>query len=192
MKLPSLFEQLRKAAARCCNRLGIKHQQIAKPSRHLEFSHPDMEAVRVFTKQCSDSHSIHPRLILNFDQVCSTHFEHCRNAVFKDPAKQGVRPNLASRSTNKLVEAVEEAMGRSVRGSLEHTEYVPKPPQVNADACMNPVDYFLNCRTTTTLSWVDGEMGCAFVTAASGALPMKLVESINHELKGDSWKNLGI
>ena len=83
-------------------------------------------------------------------------------------------------------------MGNAVEGELGQSEYVPKAPQINADACMNPVDYFRMCRTTTTLSWVDGEMGCAYVTASSGSLAAKVVDSINRELKGDSWKNLDI
>ena len=80
---------LRSCARRLCAKLGIKTSKVTKPAKHLDFSQPDMEKVRLYVRTCSAQHGVHPRLIANFDQVYSSHLEHAKSTLHKRQCDQG-------------------------------------------------------------------------------------------------------
>ena len=196
------FSSLRKAAARMCSRLGIKKQALVKPSRHLDFSHPDMEAVRFFVQNCAQTHGVHPRMLCNFDQVCCVHFEHNRTNLRDTRPPQPPAANAALTkgpqqfqlpSVQRMLNAFKTSMGiETPMPASEDEAYVPTQPKLNADGHTVSVDYHRQCRATATLSWADGEMGPAYITAQTSCVPDALVRKLNAELKGDPQSSTGI
>lgn len=185
-----LFPIPRRSAYRLCARTGIKMQALTKPSRHLEYDHPDMEQVRIWVRSCEQDHGVHPRLICNFDQVCSMHFQHSKSALHKSQSQQGQHPAPFCKPTmKKMLDTLRAALDLAHPNatSVEEDAYEAAHPLTNADASTVSVDYARQCRTTTTLSWCDGDVGCAYVTATTTSMPAQTVEKLNKELQGESW-----
>ena len=75
--------QLRMQCSRLCSRVGLKSHTNAAPARHLDSEHPQVQAVKAFVERCGETHGIHKRLICNFDQVWTTHYEHSKRVLYK-------------------------------------------------------------------------------------------------------------
>ena len=181
----STTQKPRSSARRLCIRLGKRSSQVTKPSKHLPFEHSDMEKVRLWVGQCSETHGINPRLIANMDQVCSTHYEHARRTLYKPQQDRGTCPSDQHKPTvKKMIASIEAALGLSPTGCQEIAPYAPRHPVLNAEGNLNPVDYHRVARTTTTVSWSDGTLATAYVTAPNSTMPMSVVTAMNEELKG--------
>lgn len=150
-----------------------------------------MKSVRWWVRNCTETHGVHPRLIANFDQVCTTHFEHAKKGLFKHSSKRGqlADPLSLKPSTKLILSKLHQAMNcpqLQEEQSDDVKPYEPKKPELNAEGHICNVEYYRLARTTTTLSWNDGTMGAAYVTARSSNMPQKVVDEINSELKGVS------
>lgn len=149
-----------------------------------------MEEVRLWVQKCEKTHGIHPRLICNFDQVCSMHFEHAKKVLFKPQSRTGEHVERFQKpSVKKMMTALKTSLGLNLEipHEKEDAEHMPKHPLINADASTVAVDYCRQCRTTTTLSWADGDVGTAYVTATTASMPNQVVQTMNDELKGETW-----
>ena len=158
---------LRSQVQRLCNKLGVRVASTAKQSKHLDYDHPAMEAVRCFVRNCHETHSVNKRLVAHFDQVWTIHFEHHSKVIFKRPDQVGTLPDLLLPSEKKVISSllsvlhVEESAeadgcGQPVRPS--HSVDAVKS-RLNAAGHQVPVDQARQARTTTTLSWADGKAG---------------------------------
>ena len=114
-----------------------------------------MECIRTFVGACHRSHNVHRRLIGNFDQVWTLHYETSLRTYFKSPDQAGnIFPSLLP-SEKSAIKAIKEAIGLQT----EDGSCGPGVPQarLNAAGHQVPVDNARVARTTTTLSWSDGE-----------------------------------
>lgn len=122
----------------------------------------------------SENH-IEPRLVANFDQVWSVHYEPPRSVLHKDESQLGQLFDqvCSKRSVQKIIEQMEAYLGvqHSSAGSSKPKKGVCQHVTLNAAGSMNPVDYSRNPRTCTTLSWRDGDLERAWITLAPGAMP---------------------
>ena len=148
-----------------------------KPGPHLSHDHPSLEAIRTYIKSLSHGHSVHPRLICNFDQVWSLQFRPKRSCLQKDSALAGQRDDALKKShyLRKIRHNLEVAMNLPVtelNPSEKQLVQAPKPPQVSGGkAATAMVSEWRVPRTVTTLSFVDGYVGRSFVTLREGSLP---------------------
>ena len=162
----------RQAAVKLAKKLGLKTTTVTKQSKHLSYSHPSMEAVRRFVDKVTSTNYVDARLVGNFDQVWSVHYEPPRKVWHKSEDAFGqVNQKNPKRSLKKIIENLEIYMGVSSESSSEKNE-VCQPVQLNAAGSMNPVDYARNARTVTTLSWRDGDLGRAWVTISPGSMSL--------------------
>ena len=145
-----------------------------------------MESVRLWIRAASANYSVHPQLIANFDQVCTCHFKHTSHTLFKPKKDRGDIPKpMQKPSIEKLLESIKVGLGLATPSNEQSVvEYTVRNPVLNAEGSLNPVDYARVARTTTTLTWCDGTMGVAYVTAPNSTMPRKVVEAMNEELKG--------
>ena len=173
-------------ARRLCTKLGIKAAAVTKPSKHLPYEHSEMEKVRFWVRHCADTHNIHPRLICNMDQVWSTHYECPKRTLYKPQPKRGICPTPYQKpSVGKIVDDIKKALGLAPpNNEAAVVQYTPKHPVLNAEGNLNPVDYHRLARTTTTISWCDGTLSTAYVTATNKSIPQNVVKEMNEELKG--------
>ena len=139
-----------------CNKLGLRPHAISKQSKHLDYEHPAMEAIRVFIQNCHKTHQINKRLVGHFDQVWTVHYQPATRSIFKPADKAGTLSNLLLPSEKKALAAISEALGlEQVEASREHG---PRSAKLNAAGHQVPVDQARQSRTTTTLSWADGQV----------------------------------
>ena len=160
---------------RLCNRLGIRPSSVNKQSKHLDMDHPAMEAVRSFVSMCQATHGVEPRLIGNFDQVWTVHYEPPRKVMYKHQQQRGQILNAdASQmpSVKSMVNKIRVALSLDPETASESKVEVCKPRALNAAGQLSPVDYARVARTTTTLSWCDGDLGRAYVTLQPGAMQL--------------------
>ena len=164
----------RMAAWRLCKRLGLRNALVNKQSKHLSCSHPSMEAVRKYIHMITERNEVEPRLVANFDQVWSVHYEPPKSVLHKNECKFGQlvnSPLQKKRSVAKIVAQLEAYMGVSSKATMSsQNTKVCELVTLDAPGRMNPVDYNRNARTVTTLSWRDGELGRSWITLAPGSM----------------------
>ena len=90
---------------------------------------------------------------------------------------------------NKMMDAIRKALnvadtGADLEDEDEPIGYQPSAPVLNAAAQISPVENWRFPRTTTTLSWSDGELGGAWVSIREGSAPDEVVKQINSDLEG--------
>ena len=173
-------KNLRRVAVRCCHSVGVRAHVLSKQSKHLDFQHPAMQRVRAYVDCAVQTKQVHPRLIGNFDQVWCLQYEPARSVLGVGSAPSNHLPAQA-----KMIASIRNALDLGDPAAPEKKAHQPaKAPVLNPQGQVQPVEYGRLARTTTTLSWSDGVLGRAFITAASGSIPAKVVEEINQELKG--------
>lgn len=154
---------------RSCSKLGLKACSVTKQTRHLSFDHPSMRQVRNWVQMMVSTKQVEPRLLCNFDQVWRTHYEPAKRVLFKPVEESGVLKSEKNKpSTEQLLRSIRSALrlpaahGESAEGSSSG----PKAPTLHAQSTLIPVEYQRNARTITTLSFADGTLGRAYVTAS--------------------------
>lgn len=183
--------QLRMQTYRLCNRVGLKSHSSLAPARHLDYEHPQVQAVRTFIAQCEEQHNINKRLIANFDQVWTTTYRHQRRVLHKEVEACGKHTDVQKPSIQKMMKAIRIGL-RVENGELEledeSTEQVQgysiQHPSLNAPANVSPIENWRFPRTTTTLSWSDGELGASWITVKDGTAPDDMIRKLNEELAG--------
>ena len=165
-----IYMHFRYTVTKLCNRVGLRLSSVSKQSKHLDYDHPSMAMVRDFVATCAEMHQIEPRLIANFDQVWSVHYEPPRRVVHKHDSQRGVLqdPMARKRSLQTILCQIRKSLGIDM--GEDQTKTVCTPVQLNASGNMNPVDYARCARTCTTLSWRDGELGRAWITIQPGSM----------------------
>ena len=87
-----------------CKKLGLKNSSVSKQSKHLSYTHPAMEAVRRFVDKVTSTNYVDGRLVANFDQVWSVHYEPPRKQLHKPEEDLGkLVPHCPSRSFQKII-----------------------------------------------------------------------------------------
>lgn len=173
------------ATARLCGRIGLRSHTNAAPGRHLDYDHPQVSAVRTFVHRCHESHNVNKLLIANFDQVWTSLYKHSKRVLFKPAEKEGKHPSQQSRSVQKMLQSIREALElEAPEEEQEPSGYKVKPIALNAQAHISPIEGWRFPRTTTTVTWADGELSSAWVTIKDGTAPDPVVKKLNEELAG--------
>jgi hypothetical protein len=94
-------EAIDKAAERFAQKWGFYDYKQEKPSKHIPYEHPALEAIRNHVSALVDSGQIHPRLIGNWDQVWTVLFEPRRRIRFKMPSDAGKKADPLRASLRK-------------------------------------------------------------------------------------------
>ena len=175
-----------KAVWRLCRRVGIKPSSNTKPAKHHGDGHPEMAAVRMWVATSRETHGIHPRMICNFDQVWTTLFEHRKKVLFKDPGTKGSRPNRQKPTIKKMVDAILRSLNvdKDPGPDLDDEPYKALPPALNAQGRISAVEAWRLPRTTTTLSWSDGDVGPAFITIKHGDISQENLIKLKGDFQG--------
>lgn len=170
---------------RLCNRIGLKSHTNGAPGRHLDYHHPQVTAVRTFIEQCSESHHICKQLVCNFDQVWTCLYNHSKRVLYKPAEHEGQHPCQQKPSMKKIMQSIRQALEIESGGDSEQQEgYRAREVVLNAQANVTPIEQWRNARTTTTLSWSDGELASAWITIKDGTAPDHIVKKLNQELAG--------
>ena len=182
------FNHIRLQTQRLCNRVGIKSHSSRAPARHLDSAHPQVQAVKTFVSKCEENYGIDKRLICNFDQVWTTMYEHQKRVLHKPLEHAGEMKPANKPSMQKMVDTIRKALmiqsGADASNASESKGYVPAPVILDAQANVSPIEGWRFPRTTTTLSWADGDLGASWITIKEGAASEELVQKLNKELEG--------
>ena len=182
----------RLATLRLLRRVGFRGHTNRAPGKHLGFEHPHMNAVRLFVAEACDKHSVHPQMICNFDQVWTQLYEHKTKTWFKGKEKENKYPSSVKPSMQKIASSIRAALhletttGEDVEDKKSN-RYKVKHVELNAQANVSPIDNWRYPRTTTTISWCDGDLSSAFITVKSGTAPEKTIDDLNRQLKGSIY-----
>lgn len=165
------FVFLRKATQRVAARLGLKGHSVSKQTRHLDYNHPSMVAVREWVQMMVSSDQVEPRLMAHFDQVWSAHYEPARHVLFKEGDKKGLCKEKSNPSTEKMLQSLRQALHFPSEEGDAKGNQPAQPPSLCAQSTLVPVENQRQARTVTTLSFADGSMGRAYITASQSILP---------------------
>ena len=178
--------QLRMQTYRLCNRIGLRSHSSRAPARHLDAQHPQVEAVKTFVAKCEGPpHYINKRLIANFDQVWTTTYNHSKRVLHKPEEDKGKHNEKHSVSMQRMMKSIKQAlMIEPPDDNDDSSAYQPKRIVLDAQANVSPIEGWRDPRTTTTLSWSDGELGASWVTVKEGAAPIELINDLNKEMSG--------
>lgn len=116
------------------------------------------------------SEQVEPRLMVHFDQVWTTHFESARRVMFRAGDNNGLPQEQHKPSTEKMLQSLRQALEIPSDVSDVKGGHPAQPPSLSAQSTLVPVEYQRNARTVTTLSFADGTMGRAYITASSSIL----------------------
>ena len=179
---------VKKRAQRLCNQFGIKPRSNEKPGAHLEYDHPALEKVRIYVRHTARERGVHERLIANFDQVWSTNYRPQKKTLQKPASWRNRENDPLTRSL--YMRKVRHNLERSL--DLPLTEDDPSAPQVKTTASVpqvtglaaarGTVDEWRVPRTVTTLSFIDGYVGRAYVTVSAGTVSEAVRARVNKEL----------
>ena len=170
--------------------MGLKSHSSSVPARHLDADHPQVEAVKLFVERCGHTHNVHKRLVANFDQVWTTLYEHSKKVIYKPEENAGEHKSPHKPSMQKMISSIRVALGiEDGKGLWEQPEavektYNAKKPVLNAAANISPIEGWRFPRTTTTLSWADGDLGASWITVKDGAAPEHIIKKLNEEMSG--------
>ena len=143
---------------------------MSKQTRHLPYDHPSMLQVRTWVNMMIKTQEIEPRLMCHFDQVWTTHWESGKRVLFK-PAEQAgsLKPDKHKPTTEQMLASIKRALQLGDPAE-DASRSVAQPPTLSAQSTLIPVECQRNARTTTTLSFADGTLGRAYVTASQKVL----------------------
>ena len=178
-----LKQEARTQTHRLFNRVGLKNHANGAPGRHLDYHHPQVASVRTFVEKCQETHNVCKLLVCNFDQVWTTQYNHSKRVWHKPFEKEGEHPNQHKPSVQKMIRSIRQALELEPPDQ-EEPGYTVQSVVLNAQANITPIEGWRFPRTTTTLSWADGELGSSWVTIRDGTAPEELVQQLNEELKG--------
>ena len=158
------------------------------PARHLDAEHPQVLAVKAFVARCSETHGVNKRLIANFDQVWTVNYKHSSKVLHKPTEHAGVHKSDHKPSMQKMMSSIRQALMiepvADPGHGAESTGYQPEPVILDAQANVSPIEGWRYPRTTTTLSWSDGELGASWITVKEGTAPHDVVQKLNEDLAG--------
>lgn len=152
-----------------------------------------MNAVRLFVAEACEKHSVHAQMVANFDQVWTQLYEHKTKTWFKGKEKENKFPSSTKPSMQKIASSIRSALhlepttDEAVAEDEASNQYKVKYVELNAQANVSPIDNWRHPRTTTTISWCDGDLSSAFITVKSGAAPEKTIDELNRQLKGSLY-----
>ena len=120
-------------------------------------------------------------------QVWTCHFDHDTRTLSKDPAQRAKLP-LPKAAKKPTVKAALENLQKALRGGSGEQEstqqLVPaESSRLNAAGRMCQVEGARHSRTTTTLSFIDGHVGRAFVNMRNNDMSADKVRHLNHEMR---------
>jgi len=176
-------QHARLATHRLFNRVGLRSHTNGAPGKHLDYEHPQVAAVRTFVERCSETHNVCKQLVCNFDQVWTTNYNHSKRVWHKPFEKEGEHPSRQKPSVQKMMKSIRQALLLE-EDDWEEPGYIVKPVVLNAQANISPVENWRFPRTTTTLSWADGDLASAWITIRDGTAPDHVVQKLNEELEG--------
>ena len=85
----------------------------------------------------------------------------------------------------KMMKAIKQALMIEPPDDANHSsKYEPKQIVLNAAASVSPIEQWRHPRTTTTLSWSDGELGASWITVKEGSAPCEMIDKLNKEMSG--------
>ena len=155
---------------RLAGKMGLRGSAVSKQTRHLPYGAASMAVIRDWVAMMVHEQQIHPKLIAHFDQVWTVHHAPAKKVMFKPQESTGVFPTEHSNrpSVKKMLDSIRNALSLPiVDSSTDEQKKGPKIPTLCAQSTLVPVDYQRQSRTTTTLSFSDGTLGAAYITAPS-------------------------
>ena len=144
--------------------------------------------MHVQVQQLVQTGRVHPRLVLNYDQVWSTAFRPARRTLQKDPSQRGVFKDPLYRSC--MLKQIRHNVERSLDLPLTESdpsikvlrEHLPQPRIQGGAAASASVEAWRIPRSVTTLSFIDGHVGRSYITVKAGTLPEEARLRLNQEL----------
>lgn len=114
---------------------------------------------------------IEPRLMGHFDQVWTTQYVPAKKVLFKPSEQSGVlQPDDHKPSVEKMLSSIRHALQLEDVKDSKPSGKGPAAPTLCAQSTLIPVEYQRNARTTTTLSFADGTLGRAYITASASVV----------------------
>ena len=157
------WNAVRKHASHFLRKFDFQVCRVSKPGK-LSTNHPQIVAVREFISEVLDRNEAHPLLVANFDQVWTTVHEPAQR---KDAAKKGCTVDLDLEDERRhrrraLVHKLRVNLG--LETAALPAGWDAKVVQDDGYSAVSSVSNWRVPRTTTTLSWRNGDVGRLFVT----------------------------
>ena len=161
---------IRKQAEHFLRKYDFQVARVSKPGKHLSTNDPQIIAVKEYVLEQVRKGTVHPAMIGNFDQVWTTLYEPAQRVVWKNPRHRGHTKDLQLDNgrcyrRRALAHKLRVALGLEQESVQDHR--VPQAKEDDVYSCANSVSNWRIPRTTTTLSWRNGDVGRLFVTIAS-------------------------
>ena len=160
---------LRKQADGFLRKFDFQVHKVSKPGKHLRGDAPQVLAVKEYVHTVIREGKAHPLLIGNFDQVWTTMYEPAARVIWKDRCRQGPTTDAANNSGRFFRR---QRLVQQLRAELE-LEHAPVEGPVgnrhkseDGYAQAGTVSNWRLPRTTTTLSWRNGDLGRLFISIA--------------------------
>ncbi len=175
-------------AHRFGKRYGWGKRKCGMPGNFLDYNNPKMQAVRdAVHNRVANSH-VHPRLVLNFDQVWRLKYRPARKVLFKPSANAG---NLCDslKGHGKLMK-VRAQITKAMLANLPPTKKPSVVQVVDGEEeapRVSPVSGGRLPRTVTTTTWMDGCKGPLFVVLREGDVKDELLDSLNAKHAGRAF-----
>ncbi len=168
-----------------CNRCSIVLRANTKPGKHLEFSHPAMQAFRQHVSMLVSEHKADPRLLCNFDQVWSMNFRPRPRTLQKVEGRGD--PMFSKRpSLKKVQHCFERCLERPFSNALvkdcDDAPVLPPPGLTGGRAANVAVESYRLPHTLTSLSWSDGHVGRGFITCNEEHITENQRQALNQDL----------
>lgn len=160
-----------------------------KPGQHLPYDDERLQALRTHIKQLVASKEVHPRLIMNFDQVWSLRFRPKSRCLQKDSSLSGVAKDELSRSfylrkvRHNLQLSLDLPLSEPNPAEKQPKFHVSAPTVTGGKAATATVQDWRVPRTVTTLSYVDGAVGRSFITLKDGTMSEDSRKTLSQELR---------
>ncbi len=176
----------RKRARRLCTKFGLRPKLNQKPGSHLEWSHPSLEHLRSYIRNEAQCRNVHPRLIINFDQVWTTRYRPAKTSLQKTSAAGSQLDGAALDSRLKrLRHQVERVLDLEFSDEYpcSKSSTMPLPEVQGGPAAVAMIDDWRSPRTLTTCSFIDGHIARGYVTCRKGSISNNVREWANSHLK---------
>ena len=164
---------LYKHAGKFLRKFDFSVHKIAKPGKHLRADAPQVMAVKEYIFSVLRDGHAHPLLVGNFDQVWTCMYEPAARAIWKDPKRQG-QLRCADRKPGRFYQRAQLAKQLRVDLGLESAALAgPLGDRHKEEDGYSQIGCIANWRiprTTTTLSWRNGDLGRLFITVADAKI----------------------
>ena len=169
-------------------RFGWRERRLTAPGHYLPYDHVKMEKFRTQFSTRLRIENIHPKLVLNYDQIWRVRYRGYATKLWKSRTAAGKQATRTKPTWSKRQRAV--AQKRNAEGDCdvlveEDSSTKRRKKGCGEEVCNIPILGQRNGYTVVTSLWANGDQGPLVFVFAENTMPKAVMQRLNDAYRGE-------